>query len=313
MVMNFMERLQKTDDIILHYAPMHTILADWGWDMETNLSHWIVNNPEKYQEALSLSFDAGCHLACTQTQSISPWRAVPFGMRDKVYEYNYTSAKLAREATPPGCYVLAMVSTTNPDFLEPLGNMTYREVYDGYKEMITALLEGGIDVFEIAGNHIDEALIAIEVARDLCDLPIISQNIFYITKKKGYRTMMGADPVSASEKLQKAGVEVIGGSCGLMSKTFDGSTYFKAATELVKEMRKGCSAYLSIQPNAGQPQLIDGKTCHPATPEQMAAEVLNWVDAGARVVGGCCGTTIEHYRQISAVLNNRKRRPNRTI
>lgn len=305
MAMTFMERLKNTDDIILHYAPMHTILRDWGWDMETNLSHWIMNNPEKYQDALRKSYDAGCHLGCTMTQSISPFRAVPFGMRDKVHEYNYKSAKLAKEVTPPGCYVLAMVSTTNPDFLEPLGKMTYKEVYDGYKEMMTALVEGGVEVWEIAGNHIEEALVAIKVARELGNLPIISQNIFYTTKK-GYRTMMGADPVSSSARLQEAGVEVIGGSCGLMSKTGDGSTYYKSATGLIKEIRKGCSAYISIQPNAGQPQLLDGKTVHPATPEQMAAEVLNWVDAGARVIGGCCGTTFEHYRQISAALKNRK-------
>ena len=91
MAMSFMGRLKNTDDIILHYAPMHTILVDMGWDMETNLSHWIVNNPTKYQDALLQSFDAGCNLACTQTQSVSPWRAEPFGLRDKVYEYNYKS------------------------------------------------------------------------------------------------------------------------------------------------------------------------------------------------------------------------------
>src|SRR4030042_174280 len=105
-----------------------------------------------------------------------------------------------------------MVSTTNPDFLEPLGNMTYQEVYEGYKEQISALLEGGIDVLLIAGNHIDEALVAIKVARDLCDLPIISQNIFYTTKK-GFRTMMGMDPATGSARLEEAGVDVIGGSC----------------------------------------------------------------------------------------------------
>lgn len=306
MSMNFMERLQKTEDIIFHYAPFHTILADWGWDMKTNLSHWIVNNPGKFQDALRISFDAGCHFACTQTQSVSPWRSVPFGLRDKVYEYNYKSAKLAKEVTPTGCYVLALVSTTNPDFLEPLGKITYREVYDGYKEMMIALLEGGIDVWLIAGNHIEEALIAIEVARDLGNQPIISQNVYYTTKK-GFRTMMGEDPISASAKLQKVGVEVIGASCGLMSKTFDGAIYYKAATELVKEMRKGCSTYLSIQPNAGKPQLIDGETVYPATPEQMAAEALNWVDAGARVIGGCCGTTFEHYKQISTKLKSKKK------
>lgn len=177
--MDFRERLQNTDEILLHYVPLHALLADWGKDLESHLSEWIINNPEKYQDVLRQSFAAGCDFACTMTQSSSPWKAEPFGLRDKIYELNLRSAKLAREVTPPDRYVLALVSTTNPDFLEPLGNMTYKEVYEGYKEQISALLEGGIDVFLIVGNHIDEALIAIEVARDLCDFPIISQNVFY--------------------------------------------------------------------------------------------------------------------------------------
>jgi 5-methyltetrahydrofolate--homocysteine methyltransferase len=198
-----------------------------------------------------------------------------------------------------------MVSTTNPDFLEPLGNMTYQEVYEGYKEQITALLDGGIDVFLVVGNHIDEGVIAIKVAKDLCDLPIIAQNVFY-AGKKGFRTMMGLDPEAASAKLQEAGADVIGGSCGLMTKSTNPSQWYPAATKLVKEMRRGCSAPLSIQPDPGIPQLIDGKTVWPVSPLEMAKEVSNWIDAGARIVGGCCGTSLEHYRKIAMVIQERQ-------
>jgi len=301
---NLRERL-STGEILLHYAPLHSLLADWGKPLEAHLSEWIIDNPEKYQDALRQSFAAGCHFACTMTQSSSPWRAESFGLRDRIHEFNFKSAKLAREVTPPDRYVLGMVSTTNPGFIEPLGNMTYGEVYEGYKEQISALLEGGIDVFIIAGNHIDEALVAIKVARDLCDLPIISQNIFYATKK-GFRTMMGDDPIKASAKLEKAGVEVIGGSCGLMTKSLVSADWYPAATTLVKEMRKGCTKPLSIQPDAGIAQLINGNTVYPASADEIAKEVLNWIDAGARIVGGCCGTSLEHYRKISAVIQQRK-------
>jgi 5-methyltetrahydrofolate--homocysteine methyltransferase len=305
MAMNLRERLQNTDDILLHYAPMHTLLANWGWDMETNLSKWIVEHPDDYHDALKQSFEAGCNFGCTQTQSVSPWRAEPFGLRDKIYELNYKSAKLAREVTPSDRYVLAMVSTTNPDFLEPLGNMTHDEVYEGYKEQISALLEGGIDVFLIAGNHLPEALIAIKVAHDLCDLPIISQNIMYATKK-GFRTMLGVDPGTASATLEEAGVDVIGSSCGLMTKSTDPLEWYPSATTLVKEMRKGCSKPLSIQPDPGIPQLINGKTVWPVSPEEYAREVPNLIDAGARIIGGCCGTSLEHYRKIAEVVRERK-------
>ena len=301
MAMDLRERLKNTDDVLLHYAPLHSLLTDWGKDLESHLSEWIINNPEKYQDALKASFAAGCDFACTQTQASSPWRAAVFGLRDRIYEFNFNSARLAREVTPPERYVLAMVSTTNPDFIEPLGSMTHEEVYQGYKEQISALLDGGIDVFLIAGNHLDEALVAIQVAHDLCDLPIISQNIFYTTKK-GFRTMMGLTPQEASAKLESAGVEVIGGSCGLMTKSLDSSKWYPAATTLVKAMRQGCSKPLSIQPDAGLAQLINDKTVYPASPQEMASEVPSWIDAGARVIGGCCGTNLEHYRKISAVI-----------
>jgi len=226
-------------------------------------------------------------------------------LRDRIYEFNFKSAKLAREVTPSDRYVLGLVSTTNPDFLEPLGNMTYGEVYEGYKEQISALLAGGIDVFLFAGNHIEEGVIAIKVARDLSDLPIIYQNVFYATKK-GYKTMTGVNPIEGSARVQEAGADVVGASCGLMTKSLDASEWYPAATTLVKEMRQGTDRPLSIQPDPGIPRIIDGKTVWPLSPEEMAREVPNWIDAGARIVGGCCGTSLEHYRRISAVIRERR-------
>ncbi|MFB3902685.1 MAG: homocysteine S-methyltransferase family protein [Acidobacteriota bacterium] len=301
---SFLERLQN-GEILFHYAPLHSLLADWGKPLETHLSKWIIDNPEKYQEALVKSYEAGCTLGCTQTQAASPWRAETFGLRHRVRELNYKSARLAREVTRPPNYVLALVSSTNPDFLQPLGSLSYQEVYDGYQEQISALLEGGIDLFIIAGNHLEEQLIAIRVARDLCDLPIISQNVYY-TGKKGFRTMMGIDPAIGSARLEEAGVDVIGGSCGLMSDLPDASNYYRAATKLVREMRRACRKSVSIQPNAGMPQLQGEITIYPATPAQMAAEVEEWVCAGARLVGGCCGTNLDHYRAISKKIGGRK-------
>jgi len=301
MAIDLKERLRNTDDVLVHYVPLHSLLADWGKDLESHLSEWIITHPDTYQDALQQSFAAGCDFACTQTQASSPWRAEVFGLRDRVSEFNYKSAKLAREVTPSDRYILGMVSITNPDFLEPVGSMTYDEVYKGYKEQMSALLDGGIDVFLIVGNHIEEGVIATKVAKDISDLPIIFQNVFY-AGKKGFRTMMGLAPEEASARAEEAGADVVGASCGLMTKSIDPSDWYPAATNLVKEMRKGCSKPLSIQPDPGIPQIVNGKTVWPVSPEAMAKEVPNWIDARARIVGGCCGTGFEHYRRLSAVL-----------
>ena len=136
------------------------------------------------------------------------------------------------------------------------------------------------------------------------DVPVIARGLFY-TGKKGFRTLMGLDPKTVAAKFHEAGAEVIGFSCGLMSKSEDASEYYRAATTLIKEMRQGTDRYLIALPNAGLARLVNDKTVYPATPEMMASEVLNWIDAGARLVGGCCGTGLEHGRRVSAVLRDR--------
>lgn len=304
MACNLMERLNRGQDILLHYLPLHSALADWGKDLESHLSEWVVSHPDAYQEAIRLSLEAGCDFVSTSTQAASPWRAAVFGMRHKVHEHNYLSAKLAKEVTPPGKYVAGFVSSTNPDFLEPLGKMTRQEVYDGYKEQIAALLEGGSDLIMIVGNHIEESRIAIQVARDLADVPIVAQNVYYFGKK-GYRSMMGHDPATGSRMLKEAGADIVGGSCGLMKRPEDAAdpkNYFQFATRLVQEMRSGFDGFLSIQPNAGLARLVDGRTVYPATPDELAAEAPNWIRAGARIIGGCCGTGLEHYRKLAAAV-----------
>jgi len=87
-------------------------LADWGKDLESHLSEWIVTHPAIYQEALVKSFEAGCDFASTSTQAASPWRAAVFGMRHKIHEHNFMSAKLAKEVAPPDRYVAGFVSST---------------------------------------------------------------------------------------------------------------------------------------------------------------------------------------------------------
>ena len=114
--------------------------------------------------------------------------------------------------------------------------------------------------------------------------------------------MTGLDPKTASARLEKAGADVIGFACGLMTKSRDSSEWYPGATALLKEMRQGTDKYLYVAPDAGLPELIEGKTVWPASPEQMALEVPNWINNGARILGGCCGTTLEHGSKLRAAL-----------
>ena len=300
---DFLERLRS--EVLIAWMPLQTFLVEeYRKPMEQHLSVWVLDHPDEFQEAIRRSYDAGCDMTHTATQASSPFRSKPFGTEilDRIYELNYKSAKLAKEVMPKDHYVIGNVSHSNPDFLEPVGNMTYEEVYEGYKEQISGLVEGGVDILHISGNHIEEGIIAIKVARDLCDLPIIGFDVFY-PSKKGFRSQMGNSPIESAAKFQEADADIVGTMCGLMTKSEDTSGWYPAATALVKEMRQGCSKPLSIMPDPGIPQIVAGKTVWPASPEEMAREVLNWVHSGARIVGGCCGTSLEHYKAISAVLH----------
>jgi 5-methyltetrahydrofolate--homocysteine methyltransferase len=296
------KKLQETREVIVYGLPVHTLLSDWGKDMESHLSEWIITHPDEYQDCVRQCIASGVDIVSTGTQASSPWRAETFGLRDKVYELNYKSAKLAREATPPDRWVGGMTSCTNPDFLEPAGSMTYQEVYDGYKLQIEALLEGGADLIWMGGNHLEEAVIAIKVAKDLADVPVMVSNVFY-AGKKGFRTMVGADPQTASARCQEAGADVIGFNCGLMSRdSHDPQQWYSGATELLKQVRQGTDRPMCSLPDPCLPELIDGLTVWAASPEDMARVIPDWVEAGARVVGGCCGTTLQHYQKVSEVL-----------
>jgi 5-methyltetrahydrofolate--homocysteine methyltransferase len=296
-------RMRETTDVLLHYFPAHSALADWGKDLESHLSEWIVTHPDAYQEAVVESFKAGCDFVSTSTQAASPWRAAVFGMRHKVHEHNLASARLARQVTPPDRYVAGFVSSTNPDFLEPLGSLKPQEVSDGYKEQIAALLEGGADLIMVVGNHVAEAAIAIRAAKELADVAVISQNVYY-AGRTGFRSMMGHDPATGTRMLLEAGADVVGASCGLMktAESTDPRSYYGCAVDLVREMRAATSAPLSIQPNAGMAQLVEGKTVYPATPDELAQAAPHLREAGARIIGGCCGTSLEHYRRLRAAI-----------
>jgi 5-methyltetrahydrofolate--homocysteine methyltransferase len=309
MANEFMDRLRNTDDVLVCFNAIQTIFTEeYGKPMGEHLSAWIIDHPKEYQDTLQRIYAAGHDISHIGTQAASIFRAKPFGQAiiDRIHELNYKPAKLVKEVTPKGHYAIGLVSTSLQDFLEPLGNITREEVYTGYLEQIKGLVDGGIDVIAIVGDDVEAAVIATKALKDhYPDVPVINRSLFY-TGKKGFRTLMGLDPKTVATKFHEAGAEVIGFSCGLMNKSEDASQYYPSATNLIKELRQGTDRYLIALPNAGLARLVNDETVYPATPEMMAKEVLNWVDAGARIVGGCCGTSIEHGRMTAAVLKKRR-------
>jgi len=298
MARDFLERI-RNGEVLVAYGPIHTLLEqEMGRNLEGHLAEWIVNHPKEFQNVTARYYAAGGDIGTPGTQGNARPRLKDFGLEDRLYELTLKQVQLAKEVTPENCYLMGHLGMTSR-FLEPVGDATPDELYEHYSEQIVPMLEGGVDLFIISENDTEEIVIAIKAVRDHCDLPVIAQNLFYATKT-GIKTLMGVDAKTASARLQEAGADVIGASCGDIDRPIGN------ALATVKEMRQGCDKPLSIRPDAGLAQLIDGKIVQPITPEEMAKEVPGWIAAGASLVGGCCGASLEHIRLISAAAKGKK-------
>ncbi len=285
---DFLQRLKT--EILIDSGVLGTNLVRRGYDQTENLSWWAFNHSDIYQELVKAFVNAGCDLVLAA--GANRLRLKRHGLQDKAREINYQVAKLTKEVTPNNCYLISSLVATDL-FLPPIGDASVDEVYESYVEQIVIAEDIGVDLYRVTCSDIEQTGLAIKAVRDNSQLPIIG--VFYFNPTpRGFRTMTGIDPTTAAKKLEEFGVDVIGTMCGGIN--------YEETTAALKEMRAACSKYLSAKPNAGIPQLINGKTVHPATPEEMAKAAPNWVEAGARLIGGCCGTTLEHIAKVVAVL-----------
>jgi 5-methyltetrahydrofolate--homocysteine methyltransferase len=171
--------------------------------------------------------------------------------------------------------------------LKPFGPITYDEARAGFAEQAGALAEGGVDLLVIETHFaLEEAHAALEGVRSVTDLPIVISFSF----DRGTRTMMGVKPADVIRKFKSAGVEMVGANCG---------TTLENMELIVKEYTTTEVGYpLWAKPNAGMPRLVGNQTSYDVTPDLMAKFAVRYVKNGARVVGGCCGSTPEHVAAV---------------
>jgi 5-methyltetrahydrofolate--homocysteine methyltransferase len=215
-----------------------------------------------------------------------------YGLAGDVVELNRRAVELARGAGGAQRFIAASVGPTGR-FLEPVGDAGFAEVVDIFAEQIAALAAAGADLITFETFlDIRELRAGVIACRDVCNLPIVAQ----LTFDDGGRTVLGTPPEAAAVTLDALGVEVIGSNCGL---GIDG------ICAVLERMRSVTPRPLIAQANAGLPQLLDGDTVFPATPEEMTVCHDRLIALGTRVIGGCCGTTPAHIRAIRAALDGR--------
>jgi len=242
--------------------------------------------------------EAGSDAVLTNTFGANKYTLSWHGISDKVGQINAAGAQIAHRAAGEGKYILGDIGPTG-DFLQPLGTLKAGELKEAFAQQAKALSAGVVDGFIIETMmSVDEAIIAIEAVKSVCDLPVFGSMAF---DRAGddFRTMMGVSVEQAVSKIVSLGVDAVGFNCGTISL----DEYVELAgkyVEVVKTLDKDVSVY--AEPNAGKPELIDDKVVYKVSPEDFAAAVEKIHSAGVNIIGGCCGTTPAHIKAIVNVL-----------
>jgi 5-methyltetrahydrofolate--homocysteine methyltransferase len=278
---------------------MGTMLQSLGYSPGESPEEWGLENKDRLVEVHRSYISAGADIILTNTFGGNRPKLAKYGLDSVVADLNKQLAEIAAEVsgtTERDVYVAGDVGPTG-EFMKPIGLLTEPQMITIFCEQIRSLVEGGIDlVFIETMMDPNEAAAAVKAAKDSCDLPVFV-SMTYNVDKNGFRTMMGTSPEAAAEVLIDAGADVIGANCG--------EVLVSSAPDLIRQLKNAGVKWVVVEPNAGVPQIVDGKTVFSQTPEEMADGVLSMIEAGANVIGGCCGTTPEHIGKITQTVKKR--------
>lgn len=256
---------------------------------------WNISKPDDVFEIAQSYVNAGADMIETNSFGGSYFKLKNYGFETRVFEINKAAAEISRKAAGPDRFVLGSIGPTGK--LLMMEEVTEDELYNAFKEQSMALEAGGADAIVIETmTDLEEARIAVKAAKENTNCEVVCTMTFDKIIGGEYRTMMGISPTEMTEALVEAGAEVIGANCGNGIADMIG---------IVKELRRANATIpILIHANAGMPHYHDGETTFPESPNDMAALVKEIVEAGANIIGGCCGTTPDHICEVHHVVKN---------
>ena len=280
------KELLETDRIHVVDGAMGTMLYAKGVYINRCYDELNLSNPDLVREIHTEYIRAGADIIETNTFGATANKLQQYGLEGSLHEINAIAAKVAREAAGDRAYVAGAIGPLGVR-IEPYGPTSFDEAKDLFKAQAVALLEGGVDLFCLETfSDVSEIQQAIRAVRELCDLPIIAQ----MTIMTDGNTVFGTTPEHFTEHLVGSGADVIGLNCGV------GPAIILTALEKMRQVTK---KKLSAQPNAGLPRDVQGRQFYMCSPEYMSKFAKRFIQAGAKFIGGCCGTTPAHIKLIS--------------
>ncbi len=260
---------------------------------------WNLSHPERVLAIQRRYAEAGADCLITNTFGASRLSLKRNGNDAQLVEINRAAARIAREAfgDKPG-YVLGDIGPLG-ELLEPYGDLSVADAQASLEEQCLVLVDAGVDALIIeTQTSLEELGIAVDAAKK-ANAPCIIASLAYDLSQDGtfYKTMMGVSPEQAAEFVEKRGAHIVAPNCGT-------GIDMKGAAQVARLYRKHCSLPIMVQPNAGQPVLENLKAVYKQFPADMAWSVPDALEAGAIIIGSCCGSTPEHTKEIRRMVDH---------
>ena len=283
-----------TGELLISDGATGTYLQNNGLEPGGCPEEFNASRPEVIRGMAAAYFEAGSDMVETNSFGGSRYMLAKYGHGDRVEEWNRLAAELAREAAPEGCFVLGSIGPTGEILEEKAGTADAGEMYEVFAEQARGLAAGGVDAVcvETMSDATGEMKLAIRAVKEATGLPVVA-TVCYARGPRGLFTMMGDTPQSAAETLAEAGADVVGSNCGIAIGDM---------IEVITAMRQATDLPILTHINAGIPRIEAGAIVYPDTPELMAEQLDRVVEAGANIIGGCCGTGPEHVRAFVSRL-----------
>lgn len=285
---DLMRTLQERE-VLISDGAWGTLLQEQGLPPGVSPESWNLDHPDQVESIAKAYIQAGSELIGTNSFGGNRYKLEHYGLEHQVREINQAAAQLSRKAAGEDHFVIGSMGPTGKMLL--MGDITEEQLYDAFSEQAVSLDSGGVDALCIETmTALDEALIAIKAASENTDLVLIATMTFDKTRQGTYRTMMGVSPEEMVDAFTRYGVDIVGTNCGNGMENMVG---------IVKAIRKvNNSIPVLVHANAGMPHLENGKNVFDEKPSTTASFIPRILEAGAKIVGGCCGTTPDHIRQI---------------
>ncbi len=290
MAIDFKKRLDN--EILVCDGAMGTYLNQKGLSYDRCFDELNLSQPDLVGEVHRDYIEAGADIIETNSFGANIFRLSTHGLAHAVREINLKAAKIARDAREISGVDVLVAGSIGPlgKPIEPFGRITLEQAKEGFREQAEALLEGGVDLFMIETiSSLDEMTVAVEAVKAVSNLPIVAQ----VTFTAEGSTYFGHSPAEVAARLLPLEIDVLGANCSVGPQKM---------LEVIEQMGELGVPYISAQPNAGLPKYFGGRFIYLSSADYFAEYAKLFVQRGARIIGGCCGTTPEHIKAVSEAV-----------